>query len=215
MDAHQGYATDGKVHFLFGSKQVEKRANDGTWSVLAANSKVFVGTGGFDHLGDGDYYDGKLYVVAEYYKSCSEFSNPAIFVFDADTLKRLSVHKLAENQEVSGVAVDPGSQELWVSSFCDSSQVWVYDLTTMLLKRTVPLQPSLLHIQGIALGPDAFYLSKQEGSIWRMSRTGQTEGVYSTNIPGSHEGLDYSQPHLAWLIDSGVGKRFIYFLGPK
>jgi hypothetical protein len=215
-DAHQGYATDGTFHFLFDTGRVIKRANDATWSLLAENDLVFANLSGYNHLGDGTYYQGQLYVVGEYYLECSNHSKPSIFVFDANSLARESATQLPDQQEVSGMTIDPSAKEIWVSSFCDGSRIWVYDLATMMLKRTVDLQPNVAHIQGIAIGPDAFYLSQHEGKIWRMTRAGACTQVYQSSISGvAHEGLDYSQQELRWLIDSDVGHKNIYYLLPK
>lgn len=215
VGVHQGYATDGKVHFLFDTGMVERRADDANWTLQAQNAKVFTNLTGYDHLGDGDYYNGKLYVAGEYYKDCSNFAQASVFVFDAQTLDRLSVTPLGEQFEISGVAVDPVAQELWVSSFCDATKIRVYDLAAMTLKRTVLLQPNVPHVQGIALGPDGFYLSKHEGTLWRMSLEGQTQAVFQLATPVAHEGLDYSQSQLRWLIDGGTGNKKIYYLTPK
>ena len=36
--------------------------------------------------------------------------------------------------------------------------------------------------------------------------------MYSTSIPGSHEGLKFVQGQIRWLIDSGAGHKFIYYI---
>jgi hypothetical protein len=215
---HQGYATDGTVHYLFDTHRILKRADDATWHIIGVNDKPFEGLTGFDHIGDGDYFEHALYVPVEQYTSCTNDSNPAIFLFDAATLVRTRVIDLPVAQEVSGVAVLPSARELWVSSYCDGSQLWVYDVDTFELKHTVALKPALSTIQGLAYRKAAFYVAQNNGLLQEVTLDGHTRQVFKTNSPGAHEGLDYSQNELRWLIDEGLGQQKIHFLvetGPK
>jgi hypothetical protein len=209
---HQGYATDGTAHFLFDTHRILKRANDSTWHIIGVNDSPFEGLTGFDHIGDGDYFEHTLYVPVERYSSCTNDSNPAIFLFDATTLVRTRVVDLSVTQEVSGVAVRPDARELWVSSYCDGSQLWVYDIDTFELKRTVPLSPKLPVIQGLAYRDASFYIAQNSGVLQLVTLEGHTRQVFKTNSPGAHEGLDYSQHELRWLIDEGLGEQKIHFL---
>jgi hypothetical protein len=209
---HQGYATDGTVHYLFDTHRILKRANDSTWRIIGVNDKPFEGLTSFDHIGDGDYFEGSLYVPVEHYSSCTNDSNPAIFLFDAATLVRTRVIDLPVAQEVSGVAVLPDARELWVSSYCDGSQLWVYNVDTFELKRTVLLSPKLSAIQGLAYHDASFYVAQNSGVLQLVTLEGSTRQVFKTNSPGAHEGLDYSQHELRWLIDEGLGQQKVHFL---
>jgi hypothetical protein len=212
---HQGYATDGTVHYLFDTHRILKRANDSNWHIIGVNEKPFEGLTGFDHIGDGDYFEGSLYAPVEHYTSCANDSNPAIFLFDATTLVRTRVIDLPVAQEVSGVAVLPAARELWVSSYCDGTQLWVYDVDSFTLKRTVALAPALSTIQGLTYRDGYFYVAQNTGLLQLVSLEGRTRQVFKTNSPGAHEGLDYSQRELRWLIDEGLGQQKIHFLVPK
>jgi hypothetical protein len=209
---HQGYATDGSVHFLFDTHRILKRTNDSTWHIIGVNDKPFEGLTGFDHIGDGDYFEHILYVPVEHYSSCTNDSNAAIFLFDATTLVRTRVIDLPVAQEISGVAVLPSTRELWVSSYCDGSQLWVYNVDTFELKRTVRLSPTLSTIQGIAYHDATFYIAQNNGILQEVTVDGHTRQVFKTDSPGAHEGLDYSQEELRWLIDEGLGEQKIHFL---
>ncbi len=212
---HQGYATDGTSHFLFDTHRILKRADDATWHITGVNDTPFAGLTGFDHIGDGDYFEGKLYAPVEHYTSCTNDSNPAVFVFDAATLVRTQVIDLPVAQEVSGMAVLPESRELWVSSYCDGSQLWVYDVDTFELKRTVSLYPGLNNVQGLAYRSGNFYVAQNDGTLMSVTLDGSTRQVFKTDFPGAHEGLDYSQNELRWLIDGGLGKQKVHYLKPN
>ena len=212
---HQGYATDGTSNFLFDTHRILKRANDTTWHITGVNDKPFEGLTGYDHIGDGDYFEGLLYVPVEFYASCGNDRNPAIFIFDAASLVRLRVIDLPVATEVSGVAVLPAHRELWVTSYCDGSQLWVYDVDTFELKRTLKLEVPLATVQGLAYREPYFYVAQNDGRLFRVSLEGDVVQVFKTNSPGAHEGLDYSQQELRWLIDEGLGEQKIHFLVPK
>lgn len=212
---HQGYATDGTSHFLFDTHRILKRADDATWRITGVNDTPFAGLSGFDHIGDGDYFEGNLYAPVEQYTSCTSDSNPAIFLFDASTLVRTRVVDLPVAQEVSGVAVLPDSRELWVSSYCDGSQLWVYDVDTFALKRTIPLHPALHDVQGLAHHEGMFYVAQNDGTIMQVTLDGHARQVFRTPTPGAHEGVDYSQKELRWLIDEGLGKQKVHYLVPR
>ena len=212
---HQGYATDGVSHFLFDTHRILKREDDATWHITGVNDKPFDGLTGFDHIGDGDFFEGTLYVPVEQYTSCTNDSNPAIFLFDAATLVRRRVIDLPVAQEVSGVAVRPDARELWVSSYCDGSRLWVYDVDTFELKRTVRLCPALHDVQGLAYREGTFYVAQNDGVLMRVTLEGATKQVFKTDSPGAHEGLDYSQGELRWLIDEGFGEQKVHYLRPR
>jgi hypothetical protein len=212
---HQGYATDGTSHFLFDTQRILKRANDATWHITGVNDHPFDGLTGYDHIGDGDYFEGLLYVPVELYASCGDHRNPAIFLFDAATLERIRVIDLPVAVEVSGVAVLPAKRELWVTSYCDGSKLWVYDVDTFELKRTVEVKPALSVVQGLAYHEPIFFVAQNDGKIFHVTEEGKSALVFHSYSPGAHEGLDYSQPELRWLIDEGFGQQKIHYLVPK
>jgi hypothetical protein len=209
---HQGYATDGVSHFLFDTHRILKRADDTTWHISGVNDTPFAGLTGFDHIGDGDYFEGKLYAPVEQYLSCTSDSNPAIFVFDTATLVRERVIDLPVAAEVSGVAVRPETRELFVSSYCDGTRLWIYDVDTFVLKGSIVLRPALHDVQGLAYRDGFFFVAQNDGLLMRVSPDGQTQQVFKTDSPGAHEGLDYSQTELRWLIDEGLGEQKVHYL---
>jgi hypothetical protein len=213
---HQGYTTDGISHFLFDTHRILKRADDATWHITGVNDTPFKGLTGYDHIGDGDYFEGNLYAPVERYSNCgTDHANPAIFIFDAGTLVRRQVVPLQGSEEVSGVAVLPESRELWVSSYCNGRRLRVYDVDTFAYKREVILRLPLTTLQGLAYRDPYFYIAQNDGSLFRVTKEGYTVRVFKTNSPGAHEGLDYSQKELRWLIDEGFGEQRVHYLFAK
>jgi hypothetical protein len=214
--SHQGYAFDGTNHYTFDNHTIYVWSNDLSWTSIASNTSVFTGTSGINHLGDGDYYNGQLYVVGEYWNGCGSYTNQSLLTFDAGTLQRLSVHNVsADAHEVSGLAVAPADGAngiIYVTSYCDGSKIWEYDLSSFALLGTLPLSQNLPAIQGITWAGQLFYIALDSGNIYSMDYSGHVSLVYSTSLPGSHEGLKYVQGQIRWLIDGGAGHKFIYYI---
>ena len=213
--SHQGYATDGTNHYTFDNQAIY-RWNGADWALTASNASVFQGAAWLNHLGDGDYYNGEIYVVAEFWSSCGNYTNQSLLTFDAATLQLLSVHNVAaDGHEVSGLAVAPGdgpNGTIYVTSYCDGSKIWEYDLSTFALIGTLSLSQPILYIQGITWADGKFYISQDSGSIYALDYSGNVSQVYFNSVPGSHEGLKYVQGQIRWLIDSGPGRKFIYYV---
>lgn len=214
---HQGYATDGTSHFIFDTGRILTRAGDVSWRITRVNDSPFAGLSGYNHLGDGDYFERKLYVPAEHFVSCTDHSKSTILVFDSTTLERTAVIELAEGQEVSAVAVRPAARQLWVSSYCDGSLVWIYDIDDIdrvHLERTVRLSPAVPGIQGLAFRDGFIFLAQNSGAIRSMYLDGVSSQVYQKSSSGEPEGIDYSQDELRWLIDEGLGQQKVHYLVP-
>jgi hypothetical protein len=218
VSCHQGYTTDGTNHYTIDTQSICKRADDPQWSIIVSNTAPFDGLPNLQHLGDGDYHNGKLYIVGEWWSWYCNFSNQSILVFDADTLTRLEVHDIsAQQHEVSGCCVVPeeGSNGvIYVTSYCDGSRLFKYDLATFAFVGTLPLSRSINSIQGVTTHNGTFYISSDAGAIFTADANGNVNLFYTTTLPGSHEGLDFSQNELRWLIDNGGTNRCVHYISP-
>ncbi len=216
VNCHQGYTTDGTNHYTIDTQRIEKRLNDANWTCILTNSAPFAGLKGLDHLGDGKYYHGRLYIVGESWAGYNNFHNQSILVFDSATLARVEVHDIsAQGHEVSGLAVVPDAGPhgvIYVTSYCDGNRLFLYDLTTFGFLGTLPLSQPIPLLQGITWHRKRFYVSCDTDGIYTIERSGKVKLVYLSHVPGSHEGLDYSQKELRWLIDAGAGYKFVHYI---
>ncbi|MGD0411970.1 MAG: hypothetical protein ABSC18_09715 [Verrucomicrobiota bacterium] len=216
IKCHQGYATDGTNHYTFDNQAIYKWRDDLNWSLVASNKTPFAGVSGLNHFGDGDYFQGKLYIVAEIWQSCANFTNQSILVFDAATLARLEVHSVsAQHHEVSGLAVAPrdgAGGVIYVSSYCDGSKLFKYDLRTFEFLGPLPLDQTLSCLQGVAWHDGRFYAPEDGGAIYTFGGDGHVSRVYVDSHSGSHEGLKFVGNGLRWLIDEGPGKQRIHYI---
>ena len=219
VNATQGYATDGTHHYLFSTSEIAKL--DADWKPVQSNTNPCAGLPpGADHIGDGAYYRGRLYVPVEHYGSCSEFNHQTLAVYNANAegLPLLKYKDISmDGHEISSIAIVPSKNALYTSSFCDGSKLWIYDLKTLTLKGTVRLSQNIEKIQGISWNPKSkrFALTADNapqtvGYIFLVSSTGQVQGpIYTTPPLGELEGVDYTQDSIRYLI-----RRHVYFIDP-
>ena len=216
VKSHQGYATDGTNHYTFDNTTIYKWAADQKWSLMLSNNAPFAGLDGLNHFGDGDYFEGKLYIVAEFWGGCEHYTNQSITVFDAATLRRLEVHSVsAQGHEVAGLAVAPSDGPggmIYVASYCDGGKLFKYDLRTFEFAGVLPLSRPLANLQGVAWHAGQFYAPVDGGDIYTFDSDGRVRLLYHDTHIGSHEGLKYAGLGLRWLIDEGPGKQRVHYI---
>lgn len=203
IKAHQGITTDGETFYLFHTDFIKKV--DGNWNEIDINKKVLseIG-GGMNHLGDGDYHNGKLYVPVEYWDNHDNFRSQHIAIWDATDLSYVGKHDISvQGHEVAGITVD--DEYIYVVSFYDGTTIWRYDLSDFSYASLIPLSENIENIQGITKSDDHFYISR-ENYLYKVSLA----GIIVEKIPAQvNEGIDFSQEFLYCLNDEGK-KEYIY-----
>lgn len=203
VPAWEGYATDGKNHYIFGVKKISEYNRH--WQLTQLNATALDGLpSGVNHIGGGAYYHGKLYAPVEHYAGCGDVADQTIALYQAHKkglplVQQASV--ASHGQEISAIAIDGKKNELYTSSYCDGSHLMVYNLKTLTLKRTIPLSKNLSMIQGISWNPKykEFALAEdgpqsKVGYLYFVSPTGVVSGpIYTTARLGELEGLDWTQ----------------------
>jgi len=228
VGVYQGWATDGTYIYSIDTASFNKLNNDETWSIVTSNTSPFAGlTPGITHLGDGEYYNGNLYIPAEnwaYAGNCTyRYQTIAVYDTTASGLPLVTSNDIsADGHEVSGIAVVPSQNALYISSFCDGSKLWIYDLSTLTLTGTLPLSENIESIQGISynaptnsffMTADAFNPAGQQygGEVYQVSLTGTVTPVFVVPGPGELEGLDFTQTNPGYAIN---GQLFFLDGGP-
>jgi hypothetical protein len=220
----EGIASDGTNHFLIYRRNILKV--DSTWTnILAANEAPLAGLKGFDHLGAGEYYEGKLYIATEAYHGCGHVTNQSICVYDARTLKRVSTTSVSNHiSEVSAVTIitNAGSRAtMFVSNFCDDSKLYKFDLPELSFSGTLPLDQSVPSLQGLAY---------HEGVIYAVTDSGTNGVVYAVDPNNGHtrklafltfphgkevEGCVFDSGQLEILVASHTNRfNFVYYFSP-
>ncbi len=190
----QGITTDGEYFYGFGTLKVIG---------YCAITKLDVATGeivktagycvpseltkkGYTHFGDGDYYDGKLYVAVE----DNGFKKPAIMVYDAETLEYLNCYYVPEqgigDGHIPWCLVDNGV--IYYSQFDNVNEIKMISLEDGSYLGSKKLDAELFAVQGGDFDGEYLYLATDDGSgkvreTYRINMTtGATELVFERDL---------------------------------
>ena len=178
VDGRQGIAhTDGH-YFVSGSTTLSRYGAQ--WELEASAEDPFEG---FDaevnHIGDIDAYNGEIYAGVEHFLD-GQARNIQIAVYDAQTLELTRTYPFAEESgqtEVSGIAVDPQRQTIWMCSWAEGESgryLYRYSLETGEYLGKTHLQAPPQWIQGVACQGDWLYLTADDGT----ADAGEPDHVY-------------------------------------
>ena len=110
---------------------------------------------------------------------------------------------------------------LYVASFNDSSKLFKYKLDDLSYLGTMPLYPvPAIGIQGLTYRDGTFFIGtgRQQnlGRIYTADTAGNTRLIYTSTLPGWHEGIAWRNNLLLWLVDrtSTGNSRVRYFRLP-
>jgi hypothetical protein len=160
----QGVAVDSENHVFISSTQ-QSTAYGRDWGVLWNNGHPLSGMkSGVTHLGDIANYNGYIYAPVDAWSSCDSFLPAVLAVYDAKTGQLVTWSDItADGHEASSVAVVPSTNQVVVSSFCNTENgnatLWTYDLnalttnppgSTMTYTGTIKLSTAIPYIQGIS-----------------------------------------------------------------
>ena len=167
VKGRQGICVEGDYYWVSGSTTLTKYDKD--WNVVAENTEPFKGYDlEVNHIGDIDVYQNELYLGVEMFLD-GVGSNIQVAVYDGDTLelKRVFPFKSDTGQlECSGIAVDPDSGTVYMSSWIDgesSYYLYMYDLATGDYKGKLKMSPEPKWIQGVAYFDGALYVTCDDG----------------------------------------------------
>lgn len=175
-DLQQGYAFDGTNHYLIGTSKISKR--DASYNVIIENNTALTGITGVNHLGDGVYLTGFLYIPVETYPAVTGMQ---IAKYNATTLALDAVYDIsAQGHECSAITTD--GTTLYITSFLDGTKIWKYSLTGTFLGIINITTPFINGIQGISYYSGDFYISEQT-RISKLNLAG-TVNTFLGYVPG-------------------------------
>ena len=225
VNGRQGVCVEGAYYWVSGSTTLTKYDRD--WNVVAENTDPFKGYElEVNHIGDIDVYNNELYLGVEYFMD-GEGKNIQVAVYDGDTLelKRVFPFRADTGQlECSGIAVDPDSKTVYMSSWIDdesSSYLYLYDLDTGDYKGKLQMQPAPMWLQGVAYYDGNLYVTSDDGDADHdapdhMYRVDPTTGEVvlektfdDVTRQGEIEGLTFDSAHGQFLLLYNRGARII------
>lgn len=215
----QGYASSGAPYdsgnYFFDTRALYLSSSHDKMQLVAANRNLLLP--GTNHMGDGDYYDGRVYGVIEHWTGCQNPSGPIyIATFDAQTLQGEDhVEITADLPEASGIAIDPSSSEAIVTSFCDANNLYVYNMSDWKLQRKIPLKIPVHGIQGAAWRDGFLYIAQTNGALYGLRlEDNEMRFLFQASMKGEFEGPDFHTDQLRWLVNRADGKHILLSYTP-
>lgn len=167
VNGRQGICVEGDCYWVSGSTTLTKYDRD--WNVIAENTDPFKGYDlEVNHIGDIDVYNNELYLGVEHFLD-GVGKNIQVAVYDGDTLELKRVFPFRADTgllECSGIAVDPDSGTVWMSSWIDdesSNFLYMYDLETGDYKGRLEMDPAPKWLQGVAYYDGSLYVTADDG----------------------------------------------------
>ena len=145
---------------------------------------------GLNHIGDIDYYDGKLYVSLD---STAGYTKPHIAIFNASDLSYTGT-----SYEITGAPANPKKDVAsWFAvdaarglgygkEYQNGNTINVYNLADWSFNRTITLDTATASIQGAKVFGDWLYMSSDNDaqSVYRANLvTGVTEEIFRLPTP--------------------------------
>lgn len=166
----QGITTDGTYFYGFGALKVAGYCGiakiDAKTGEIVNNSEYCIPKDimlkGYTHFGDGSYYEGRLYIACE----DIGFRNPAVFVYDAETLEFIEYRQVPENvlkdAHLPWCVVNNGV--VYMSEFDNVDEIKMLRLSDFSYIGSIKLDMTLQHVQGGDIYGGTLYLSSNDGN---------------------------------------------------
>jgi len=214
VDCHQGVAASPDHYYTFHTNRIDKRSKS-DWSVVLQNTNPFGTVSGVDHIGDGDYYTGKLYVPVEHWASETDWGNLHIFIYNADTLEiEQTIDISANGHEGSSITVVPEDNALYITEYKSSGgKIYKYSLSDFSFLGSITPSEDIPHMQGITHKNGLFYIASENGKLYVVKKDGTVVTSYALVSDSiNNEGVDFdTDGKLLWLQDDGTNQKIYMF----
>lgn len=223
VKAIQGYATDGVTHYMSSTSEIAAFDKDWKpmWNNKAPFGTMFDPSVDHKHVGDIDAYDGKIYAPVETYHSCTDNTLQKIAIFDAKDGSFISFTDVSPyKHEISSIAVQPSTQSMYVTSFCESWEIPHYDLKTMQPMAPLKLDHAIPKMQGISWSEQRKMFvvtsdspAQKVGYVWGVTPEGHVSLLFTAPQTGEMEGVDYTTGQIryllkhVWFLDPAIGSK--------
>ena len=179
VNGRQGVALAQDGYIVSGSTCLLRYDKD--WNPTGGCEMEF--TGGVNHIGDIDVYNGEIYAAEEHFAD-GEASMIRTAVYDARTFapkRSIPFDPESGQTEVSGVAADPDTGSLWMCSWADGESgryLYRYDLESGEYLGKYHLQAPPQWIQGVAYHDGWLYLTADDGT----ADLGEPDHIYRCRV---------------------------------
>ena len=212
----QGIAADGA--YFYGTGCIKYLNYNAIVKIDAATGEIVkcndlclpaeVAAKGYSHLGDCSYYNGKIYAACEAFF----FVNPAVMVFDAETLEFISYHVLPEegrgNGHIPWVCVNNGV--IYYTQARDVNEVRMLRADDFSYLGAVKTDRTVTKITGGDVWNGVLYLSSNDGTnektVYAVDiATGKTETAFVRDM-----GNAFTESEGLAVRDTGSGVLFCF-----
>ena len=226
VEGLQGIATDGQSYFVSGNTTLYRYSKTG--ELIAKNDQAVDGLPRpANHIGEVSVYEGELFAGIEWFED-GQGKDIQVAVYDASTLAyKRSIHwePKSGQVEVSGVAVDPVRESIWMTDWVNGRYIYRYDLKTGDYAGKLHLRAPPQWQQGIAVKGDHLYVTADDGdaeddevdNLWRLVANVQDTAEYVTHEhafsefrrAGEIEGIAFDEDAGEMIVLANRGKRII------
>lgn len=201
---YQGLATDGRRWIFSYRYSLYATKVDDYEKVVYKNEHAIppkLEAEGYDHIGDLDLYDGKVYAPLE----DRLYSKPLIALYSADTLEYVGSIGPLPQSHIPWCAVDPDTQTILTSEFSDVDEIYVYDMNGKLVKK-IRLSSRIDRVQGGEIVGKLLYLTADDGgdTVYVVEvETGEVRELIRIGTPFEMEGVEYWNEKLYVIVAVG------------
>jgi len=226
VEGRQGVASDGESYFVSGNTSLYRYSETG--ELLARNENALEGLPpAANHIGDISVYEGEIYAGIEWFED-GQGKDIQVAIFSADDLSyKRSIHwEPASGQvEVSGVALDPRRNTIWLTDWVNGRYLYRYNLETGAYSGKLHLRAPPQWQQGIAVRGDYLYITADDGdaedreidNLWRVSAISTESAAYATHEHafsefrqvGEIEGITFDEAASEMIVLANRGKRIV------
>jgi len=226
VKGRQGIATDGETYFVSSSTALYRYSKNG--ALLSENESALVGLPQeANHIGDIDVHNGEIYAGIEQFMD-GQGQNIQIAVYDAKTLEyRRSIpwDSHSGQVEVSGVAIDPVAENVWLTDWVNGRYLYRYDLNTGEYRGKLHLRAPPQWQQGVAYRNGHLYITADDGdaedeeidNLWRVPAETTATAAYVTHEHafeefrrvGEIEGISFDNEAGEMIVLANRGKRIV------
>lgn len=171
----QGIAADEDFYYVSSSTGLFKYKKTG--ELVLENIEPFTGLElEVNHFGDIDVWNGEIFTGIEFFID-GVGKNIQIGVYDAATLQykyAIPFDASSGQVEVSGITVDRGRNEVWMSDWVNGEWLYRYDLKTKKYIDKLHLRPAPQRVQGIYYVDGKLLISADDGD----ADFNETDNIY-------------------------------------
>jgi len=226
VEGRQGVAADGESYLVSGNTSLYRYSKSGELLVKNENALDDLEQAA-NHIGDISVYNGEVFAGIEWFED-GQGRNIQIAVYDARALnyKRSIPWEPASGQvEVSGVAIDPDNNSIWLSDWVNGRYLYRYDLQTGAYITRLHLRAPPQWQQGVAWRDGFLYLTADDGdaeeqevdNLWRVPAETRNTAAYVTHERifddfrrvGEIEGITFDEQAGEMIILANRGKRIV------